>query len=324
MLREVLRDRSVVSGLQFTTVMRTALILAALGTLAVSLAACGDASSSAGTTRRGGVPSQLGGGVNDGQDDSDQDEPDTGNPNANTPPPAPTGGGTSTGQLGLTLSSATPAAGLGDKVEITVNVEPKTGFTGTAELAVTGLPAGVTAAFEPASAQITGTTAVPVKLTLTVSMAAIPSAAGQASALTITAKQGAINATIPANFKVNPTAKLTIPVNIDALRTTGTKFLDNWGAGFGATPAPLKTQTGNPIVFTVFNADSKQHIVHGNAGFTHGSTTAGQEVQPNAFEMQNGAPRTRSLPPGANVNGYPHEGANGQSAGFQIQVVAAP
>jgi len=322
-LREELRDRSVVSGLQFATVMRTALILAALGTLAVSLAACGDASSSAGTTRRGGVPSQLGGGVNDGQDDSDQDDPDTGNPNANTPPPAPTGGGTSTGQLGLTLSSATPAAGLGDKVEITVNVEPKAGFTGAAEMSVTGLPAGVTALFEPASVTL-AQAPVPVKMTITVTTAAIPSAAGASSALTITAKQGAINATAPANFKVNPTAKLTIPVNIDALRTTGTKFLDNWGAGYGATPTALKTQTGNPIVFTVFNADSKQHIVHGNAGFTHGSTTAGQEVQPNAFEMQNGAPRTRSLPPGANVNGYPHEGANGQSAGFQIQVVAAP
>lgn len=305
--------------------MRTALILAALGTLAVSLAACGDASSSAGTTRRGnGVPSQLGGGVTDGEDDSDQDTPDQGNPNANTPPPPPSGPGTSTGQLGLTLSSATPAAGLGDKVEITVNVEPKQGFTGNADLSVTGLPAGVTATFAPATANITGAAAVPVKLTLTVAMTAIPSAAGASSALTIAAKQGTINATVPANFKVNPTAKLTIPVNIDALRTTGTKFLDQWGAQFGATPVALKTQTGNPIVFTVFNADSKAHIVHGNNGFTHGSTTAGQEVQPNAYEMLNGAPRTRSLPPGANVNGYPHEGANGQSAGFQIQVQAAP
>ncbi|MBS2016634.1 MAG: hypothetical protein JST00_27370 [Deltaproteobacteria bacterium] len=303
--------------------MRTALILAALGTFAVSLAACGDASTSAGTTRTR-PPSQLGGGVDDGQDDSDQDTPDQGNPNANTPPPPPSGTGTTTGQLGLTLSTATPAAGLGDKVELTVNVEPKQGFTGNAELAVTGLPAGVTAAFAPTAANITGTAPVAVKLTLTVGLTAIPTAAGQSSALTITAKQGAINATVPANFKVNPTAKLTIPMNIDALRTTGTKFLDQWGKEFGAAPVALKTQTGNPIVFTVFNADSKAHIVHGNNGFTHGSTTAGQEVQPNAFEMLNGAPRTRSLPPGANVNGYPHEGANGQSAGFQIQVQAAP
>ncbi len=322
MLRWFLRDPIVASGLQRDAAMRTALIVAALGIACVSLSACGDASTSSGPLRRGNQ-STIGGGVNDGQDDSSQNTPDQGNPNADAKPPAPTTPGTSTGEMGVTVANATPASDLGDKVDITVNVEPKAGFKGNADLSVTGLPAGVTATFSPTQA-VLNTTAVPVKLTLTVAMTAVPSAAGASSALVITAKSGTVTATANANFKVNPKAKLTIPMNIDALRTTGTKFLDQWGTTFGANPTPLKTQTGNPIVFTVFNADSKQHIVHGNNGFAHGSTTAGQEVQPNAYEMLNGVPRTRSLPAGSNVNGYPHEGTNGTSAGFQIQVQAAP
>jgi hypothetical protein len=90
----------------------------------------------------------------------------------------------------------------------------------------------------------------------------------------------------------------------------------------GATPQPLSTQTGNPIVFTVYNGDSVGHIVHGNNGFTHGDTAA--NIPPNSFEMLNGAPRTRTLAPGGTPNGYPHEGAAGASAGFQIRINAAP
>ena len=72
----------------------------------------------------------------------------------------------------------------------------------------------------------------------------------------------------------------------------------------------------------VFNADSTAHIVHGANGFAHGDTA--NPIAPNTYEMQNGQPRTRTFQPGANVNGYPHDGANGPSVSFRISVQAAP
>lgn len=303
--------------------MRNVLIVACVGMFAVSMVGCGDASSSSGIQRRGGAPSNIGGGVSDGEDDSDQDTPDTGNTNATTPPPAPTTPGTGAAAFDMALSTATPNVNLGEQVEITVTITPKAGATGDADLTVTGLPADATGTFAPAKVTL-GAAPVTSKLTVKVPVTAVPSAPNTSSAIVVAAKQGTAQATANANFKINPAVKLTIPVNIDALRTTGTVYLDQWGTAFGANPQALKTQAGNGIVVTVFNADSKQHIVHGNNGFTHGSTTAGQEIQPNSFEMQNGAPRTRTLNVGANVNGYPHEGANGTSAAFRMSVVAAP
>lgn len=301
--------------------MRNALYLV-VGAVSLSLfAACGDASSSSGIQRRPNP--NLAGGVDDGLPADGENAVDPGNPNANTPPPAPTNPGQAAGEMAVTLSSATPLVNLGDQVEITVTVEPKAAFKGDADLTVSGLPAGATGTFTPAKVTL-NTTPVTAKLLIKVPVTAAPTAPGGSSPVVISAKSGTITATANASFKVNPKMKLTIPLNIDALRSTGTLFLDQWGPAFGANPAALQTQAANGIVVTVFNADSKLHIVHGNAGFAHGSTTAGQEIQPNAFELVGGVPRERTFLPGANVNGYPHEGAAGASAGFRFSVVAAP
>jgi len=300
--------------------MRSALLLGLTVLTVATALGCGDASTT--SAYAGRRSSAVAAGEHDPDDVGDQSE-DDGNPNADSLPPPPATPGTATGQLGVTLSNATPAVDLGEQIDIDVTIEPKGGFTGAANLTLTGAAADTVATFAPATVTL-GAAPVTAKLTLKVPVTAVPSPAAGSTALVVTATAGTVVATANANFKINPKVKLTIPMNIDALRTTGTKFLNEWGTAFGATPTALKTQAGNPIVVTVFNADNKTHIVHGNNGFQHGSTTAGQEVQPNAFEMQNGAPRVRSLPPGANVNGYPHEGGAGQSAGFQISVVAAP
>ena len=290
----------------------------AVGLVSMSaVAACGDASSSTG--RR----SSLGGGVDDGQPSDGETASDPGNPNANASPTAPTNPGQASGELAVTLSTATPVADLGDQVEISVTIEPKGGYKGDAELSVSGLPAGTTGTFTPAKVTL-NTTPATAKLLLNVAVTAAPTSPGGSAPVVISAKAGAVAATANASFKVSPKMKLTIPLNIDALRTAGTLFLDQWGTAFGANPTPLKTQAGNGIVVTVFNADSKAHIIHGNAGFAHGSTTAGQEVQPNAFELVGGVPRTRTFLPGASASGYPHEGGAGASAGFRFSVVAAP
>ena len=291
--------------------------------------ACGDGSQLTGgayAARRGstgkGVPAPGSQEQHDDGDTDGVDDADEGNPNADETPNAPASQGTAAGGLGVTLSNATPTVDLGKSVDVDVNVQPKDGFTGAVTLSATGLPAGATATFVPASVTL-GASAVTAKLTINAPLSTVPSAPNTSSAVVVTAKAGAITATANANFRVNPRATLTIPMNIDALRAAGagTVYRNEWGAEFGQTQTPLRTQIGNGIVFTVFNADSKPHIIHGANGFAHGDTA--NPVQPNAFELTNGQPRTRTLNVGANVNGYPHEGANGPSASFRISVQQA-
>lgn len=307
--------------------MRRAVCLLLLGTATASSFACSDGTqltSGAYAARRGGqgVPAP---GTQEQHDDGDTegaDENDPGNPNADETPDAPATPGTAAGSLAVALSNATPAVDLGKSIDIDVTVQPKEGFTGSVALSATGLPAGATATFVPATVTI-GASAVSAKLTILAPITTVPSAPNASSAIVVTAKSGNVTATANANFRVNPRATLTIPMNIDALRAAaaGTVYRNEWGAEFGQTQVPLSTQVGNGIVFTVFNADSKPHIIHGANGFAHGDTA--NPIQPSAFEMANGAPRTRTLNVGANVNGYPHEGANGPSASFRIRVQQA-
>jgi hypothetical protein len=312
-------------ALQSLSPMRNALLLA-IGFASVSILAvgCGDASTS--TIQRGRGPTAIPEpGTDQMHDPNAPDQPaDPVNPNASTPPPAPTTPGVAAGTLAVTVDNATPAADLGGSIDVTVSVEPKAGFTGTATLSVTGLPAGATATFVPATVTL-NTTAVTSKLTLKVPASSAPSATGVVEALVIKASApgaaggSAVEATANANFKVNPKITMTIPVNADAMRAAvGTRYVDGWfGPMFGTVPAPLQTQAGNPITVIVKNADSVSHIVHGNAGFVHGDTAV--PVPPGGTD-----PKNRTLAPGVNTSGYLHEGANGTSESFRITVNTAP
>jgi hypothetical protein len=310
------------SGLHNRLNMRNALLVALLPVLAlttVSVVGCGDASSSTGIQRSRGGSAIPAPGSNEEHDPSLPDEPsDDPNPNASTPPPAPTTTGTAAAGLEVALSTATPATDLGTKTDVTVTVTPKTGFTGAVTLTATGLPAGATATFNPASVTL-GAAPMTSVMSLTVPATATPSAAGAASAIVVKAASGATEATANANFKVNPKITMTIPVNADALRAAvGVKYVDGWfGPTFGTAPAPLTTQAGNPIAVVVKNADSVAHIVHGNAGFVHGDT--GNPVPAGGTD-----PKTRTLAAGVNTSGYLHEGANGTSVSFRITVNTAP
>jgi hypothetical protein len=304
--------------------MRRAVSLLLLGIATASVFACSDGTqltSGAYGARRGNTGSPPAPGSQEQHDDGDTDgadDSDPGNPNADEQPTAPATPGSTTGAIAVTVDNATPTVDLGKSVDINVTVRPSDGFTGNVALSATGLPAGATATFSPTSLTL-GATAMSAKLTISAPLTTTPSAPNTSSALVITAKAASLTGTANANFRVNPRATLTIPMNIDALRAAaGTVYRDEWGAAFGATQQPLSTQVGNGIVFTVFNADSKPHIIHGANGFAHGDTA--NPIQPNAFELTNGQPRTRTLNVGANVNGYPHEGANGPSVSFRIRV----
>jgi hypothetical protein len=301
--------------------MRNALLalIPVLALATVSVAGCGDASSSTGIQRsKGAAKAVPDTGEEQAHDANTPDEPaDAPNPNANTPPPAPSTPGTVAGELAVTLSTATPATDLGTSIDLTVTVEPKAGFKGDAALTVTGLPTGATGTFAPATVTL-NTTSVTSKLTIKVAADTAPSAAGAASALVIkAASAGAtpVEATANANFKVNPKITMTIPVNADAMRAAvGTRYVDGWmGPMFGTAPAPLHTQAGNPITIVVKNADSVAHIVHGNAGFVHGDTA-------NPVPAGGIDPKNRTLAVGVKTSGYLHDGQNGTSESFRISV----
>jgi hypothetical protein len=289
--------------------MRKTLLLVLLGIVATSFVGCSDEDGTAWAGRRrgggSGSGSKNGGGQGSGTD-TDGNDP-SGGPTGT--PGGPTGGG---GGLSLKVATAAPEADLGDKAEIDVTVEPASGFSGDVDVSVAGLPAGATA--EPLKVNVAGAPAT-AKLVVKADLTATPTAAAGAP-LTITAKSGAVQATSQATFKINPKVKLTIPVNADALRAAGVQYRDEWGAAFGAQPQALKTQQGNPIVVTVFNADSQPHIIHGEDGFEHGDTE--NPIPPNSLEN-----RTRKLNPGINARGYLHDGQGGEGVSFRIQVEVA-
>lgn len=296
--------------------MRTSSVVAVLAVVSVAVG-CGDASGSSLGSRRG-VPNP---GEQVEHDDSTDGagETDPGNPNATTPPPAPGSGGQNAATFSVALSTNTPASDMDSSVPIDVTVSPTQGFTGAVNVTATGLPANVTA--DPLTINV-GAGAATGRLVIRVAAGAVASAPNTGYPIQIVGQSGATQASAPASFKVNPKITLRIPVNIDALRQAGvgTVYRNEWGTAFGTTPAALRTQVGNGIVVNVFNADSAPHIIHGANGFAHGDT--GNPIQPNSFEMQNGAPRVRTLNVGVNANGYPHEGANGPSASFRISVAA--
>ena len=303
--------------------MRTSLLVALAAVLTVSAVGCGDANdgSMLGSrrARRTTAPPEVGAADDHDADDTEgEDATDVGNPNADSKPPAPSTPGNAAPEFALTLAQNTPTVDLGESVDLDVSIEPKNGFTGAVELTVSGLPAGATAA--PVTATV-GASAASARIRITAAVDAIATPPNTSAPLVITGKAGNVSATANANFKIAPKLKLTIPVNVDALRAANVQYRDEWGEAFGATQKPLRTQQGNGIVVTVFNADSKPHIIHGANGFQHGNTNA--PIQPNAFEMTNGAPRTRTLNVGTNANGYPHDGNQGVGASFRIRVVEA-
>jgi hypothetical protein len=290
-----------------------ALSVVVVGSMAACSAEGGDDLSGLSHLRAGGQ-GPPGEGSPQTDDNSDPgNTPSTNNPNASATPNAPTTQGTANAEFGLTLANTTPTAGLGDQTEIDVTVVPKAGFNAPVAVTVTGLPAGATA--DPLT--ITGTTGKLLIKTLATTPVTDPASS---VALVVNGSSGSLTATANANFKVLPKLLLTIPMNIDALRAAGTIYRDQWGVPFGQTEQALTTQNNNAIVVTVFNADSKSHIIHGANGFAHGDT--GNPIQPNALEMTNGAPRTRALAVGTNCNGYPHDGSNGAGASFRIKVQA--
>jgi hypothetical protein len=182
---------------------------------------------------------------------------------------------------GFTLAASPSSVSImqGATGSTTLTLTPVNGFSGTANLAVSGLPIGVTAAFSPASLTSTG------KLTLTVAASAPTGTA----AATVTATSGSISAktTVSVAVAAAPGFKLSAPassVNVVAGGKgtvsitvqpqngfTGTVALAASGlpAGLSASFNPASTASSSTLTITATTAaalKSSQFTVSGTSG----------------------------------------------------------
>lgn len=239
--------------------------------------ACGDAST---------ISSDHWGGIN-------------GNGNTNDPGTGSTtgdGGGTTGGDAGVVLEGGSQTQSfqvmtdktsydveLRAQVTVQVTIAPQ-GFTGTINLAVSGLATGVTGAFNPSSVDVSGTTGATSMLTLTTLESVLPAA----TPFTVTASSGAQTATAAPSLNVLSQITIQIPTNVSALAgTSGNPSTDAFGNYPIVINAPANFGTNNPVVVKFFNKDSAPHCIHAsnpNQGFPHDTDPNGVCSTP----MQNG------------------------------------
>lgn len=173
-----------------------------------------------------------------------------------------TGGQAQAGDFSINASAPAMAAELRSDTEIPVTLTT-TDFTGTVDLSVDGLPAGVTAVFDPPSVNLSGADATAtLRLTTTSDMTA------GAFPLTINGTSGAVSKTANLNFAVDSVITITIPMNVAGLLNTTNSF--------GAYPTTIKAPTdiaNNPVTVRFYNGDGVPRTIHAAndaQGFPHG------------------------------------------------------
>lgn len=172
-----------------------------------------------------------------------------------TPEPAPEPGPPAeVGTLSLMVASTSESLKLNDAKTIDVSVIPGGGFEGGVTYAVEGLPAGVTAAFDPPSGMVSAMTTV--KLTLKTASDAMPA---NGTALTIKATSGEISATQPLTLDVEPELLIRIAKGVPI----GTGANPNRTAFGGVEELPtIYVAPGTKV--TWINEDGINHQIHSN------------------------------------------------------------
>jgi len=249
---------------------------------AVFALACGDAST-IGSDHWGGI-----GGNNGGTTDPGTGTTDTDSGSSSTGGDAGTiaEGGSQTQSFQVMTDKTSYDVELRSSVQVQVTIAPQ-GFTGTVNLAVSGLATGVTGTFNPTSVNVSGTTGATSMLTLKTLESVLPAA----TPFTVTATSGSSNATAAPSLNVMPQITIQIPTNVASLAGTGGTPSTN---AFGNYPitinAPANFGTNNPIVVKFENLDSAPHCIHASnptQGFPHDSVTNGvcnTPMQKNQFD----------------------------------------
>lgn len=157
---------------------------------------------------------------------------------------------TATPSYTLTTSASTLTVIQSATATASISVSPKNGFTGAVALTASGLPAGVTASFNPAS---TGSTS-------TLTFTASASAATGAATVTVTGKSGSLSSTVPVTLTVAPPAAFSLTASTSTLSVAqgaaGTSTI-TVTPKTGFTSAVALTASGLPAGVTAsFNAAS--------------------------------------------------------------------
>jgi hypothetical protein len=246
--------------------MRSAVLLSACAALAV---ACGDASN---ITSNHWAGVGTGNGDNGGADDSGSSSSSTdGGTTADVSVPD---GGLQTTSFQVMTDKTSYNVELRNTVVVQVTIAPQ-GFTGTVNLAVSGLSTGVTGAFNPTSVSVSGTTGATSMLTVTTLESVIPAT----TPFTVTATSGSSTANAAPSLVVMPQITIQIPTNVAAKAgTTATPSTDAFGNYPIVINAPANFGTNAPIVVKFLNNDSSPHCIHASnatQGFPHDAVTNG-------------------------------------------------
>jgi alpha-mannosidase len=152
----------------------------------------------------------------------------------------------------------------GRRGAVTVSVLPRSGFKGSVSLAASGLPAGVTASFSPAT--IDGTMTGTSTMTLT----ADDSTGAGTSTVTVTGTSGSLSHTITIPLTMTAVAKGTVAVdlssayNANAIYTDGKTFRETAsadGGGWACSAQALgPTEVGDGVLFKLGPANAPDAV----------------------------------------------------------------
>jgi uncharacterized membrane protein len=155
-------------------------------------------------------------------------------------------GGTITPDFSLAASPAAPSLAAGSTTPVTVTVAALNGFSGAVSLAVSGLPAGVTGNFNPASISTSGSS--------TLTLSATSGAAPGSYPLTVTASSGSLSHTAPLTLNLTGPADFSIasaPATQTSTPGGGTTFTANVTAVNGFNGVVSFSASGLPAGVTV-------------------------------------------------------------------------
>jgi hypothetical protein len=246
--------------------MRSAVLLSACAALAL---ACGDASN---ITSNHWAGVGTGDNNNGGPDDSGSSS--TASDGGTTADVSLPDGGSQTTSFQVMTDKTSYNVELRNTVVVQVTIAPQ-GFTGTVNLAVTGLSTGVAGVFNPTSVSVSGTTGATSMLTLTTLESVIPAT----TPFTVTATSGSATATSAPSLVVMPQITIQIPTNVAAKAgTSGNPSTDAFGNYPIVINAPANFGTNAPIAVKFVNLDSSPHCIHASnptQGFPHDAVTNG-------------------------------------------------
>jgi hypothetical protein len=170
--------------------------------------------------------------------------------------------------LGVTLDHATVQTQLMAQTVIMVSVAPN-GYSGSVQLQAAMLPAGVEAAFNPATLALDGSATGTSQLTLTTASDAPPATAS----VEVDATAAGTTARSTVSVEVQSVITIHIPAGVDNNGgTTGNPVTSAYGPYPIKVTAPQNISAQTPVTVYFMNDDGTSHEIHADApdqGFGH-------------------------------------------------------